>query len=345
MFWQLKTVCWIGWPHGRGQGVEKSCAYINRQHNFNCHCRATLCRVASIQPKFCKMHPEPAPVICPCQICGGLIEFDANSLSQGEPQKCECPHCKMETILFNPPPPTPESALHKIKTESSPQEKLANARIVSVVFRIIMVVCLILWFSRFPNGYFGGTPFYLSIAATIAAMFAHAKYKKLKNKPKPPVIPLPESVCSNCGTLLFKTDLRIGVCRNCKTNSIIPLATPRGQELYATYHGKLSARERVEKNDEAAIRLLHILEPHMASGGLATELEKLASLVHTGAITREEWQRAKAMYLGHPKDVQESTLSRIQQLHQLCRTGALSESEFNSVKWDILAKGMTKGFN
>jgi hypothetical protein len=118
------------------------------------------------------------------------------------------------------------------------------------------------------------------------------------------------------------------------------LATPRGGELFATYHGAVTAKERVEIGDEANKKLLRSLEPISASGSLALELEKLAGLVRTRAITTDEWQRAKALYLGQPKAKQENSLTRIQELHGLCRLGALSESEFNMVKWDILAKGM-----
>ena len=130
------------------------------------------------------------------------------------------------------------------------------------------------------------------------------------------------------------------VCGACGQNSVVPLATPRGGELFATYHGAVTAKERVEIGDEANKKLLRSLEPIPASGSLALELEKLAGLVRTGAITTDEWQRAKALYLGQPKAKQENSLARIQELHGLCQSGALSESEFNMVKWDILAKGM-----
>ena len=123
----------------------------------------------------------------------------------------------------------------------------------------------------------------------------------------------------------------------------VPLGTPRGQELYATYHGKVTAKERVEIGDEATKKLLRSLDPVAATGSLALELEKLAGLVRTGAITHDEWQRAKDFYLGQPEAGRQNSLARVQQLYDLCRSGALSESEFNMVKWDILAKGMAKG--
>ena len=52
---------------------------------------------------------ETAPryVSCPCQICSGRIEFDANQLDPAEKTTVPCPHCGMETIIFVPPEPTP----------------------------------------------------------------------------------------------------------------------------------------------------------------------------------------------------------------------------------------------
>jgi hypothetical protein len=160
-------------------------------------------------------------------------------------------------------------------------------------------------------------------------------------------VPNPNWICANCGTLLIweknAQPQKDTVCPECRTNMAVPLGSPRGQELYATYHGKVTAKERVEIGDEAAKRLLRSLDPIAATGSLAVELEKLAGLVRTGAITHEEWQRAKSLYLGQPESGRRNTLARVQELYDLCRSGALSESEFNMVKWDILAKGMAKG--
>jgi len=122
---------------------------------------------------------------------------------------------------------------------------------------------------------------------------------------------------------------------------VVPLGTPRGQELLATYHGAVTAKKRVEIGDEATKKLLQTLEPIPASGSIALELEKLAGLVRTGAITHDEWKRAKALYLGQPEADRQNSLARVQQLYDLCQSGALSESEFNMVKWDILSKGMS----
>lgn len=131
------------------------------------------------------------------------------------------------------------------------------------------------------------------------------------------------------------------ICSACRTSSVVPLGTPRGQELLATYHGKVTAKERIEIGDEATKKLLRSLEPFPASGSIAIELEKLATLVRTGAITADEWQRAKNLYLGQPEGKKrEHALARIRELHDLQQSGAVSESEFNAVKWDILSRGV-----
>jgi hypothetical protein len=42
-------------------------------------------------------------VTCPCQHCGGHIEFDASDFAKYEGRKAECPHCHLETIIYVPP--------------------------------------------------------------------------------------------------------------------------------------------------------------------------------------------------------------------------------------------------
>jgi hypothetical protein len=44
----------------------------------------------------------PNYVTCPCQHCGGKIEFDANQLDGVENIAVCCPHCELETIIFAP---------------------------------------------------------------------------------------------------------------------------------------------------------------------------------------------------------------------------------------------------
>ena len=44
----------------------------------------------------------PRYVTCPCQYCGGKIEFDANELDTAESTTVRCPHRGLETIIFEP---------------------------------------------------------------------------------------------------------------------------------------------------------------------------------------------------------------------------------------------------
>ncbi len=45
---------------------------------------------------------EPNYVTCPCQHCGGNIEFDANQLDATEIPTVPCPHCELQTTIFVP---------------------------------------------------------------------------------------------------------------------------------------------------------------------------------------------------------------------------------------------------
>jgi hypothetical protein len=70
----------------------------------------------------------------------------------------------------------------------------------------------------------------------------------------------------------------------------------------------------------------------------ADELSKLAELAQRELRSNEEWVRAKELYLGQSPDRKEATIRHLGQIFALYREGALSESEFNLKKWDILAR-------
>jgi hypothetical protein len=219
--------------------------------------------------------------------------------------------------------------IHQTKKTASPR--------MAIVLWVTTVVLFVVGLAVASSGSEAGDVFLLMICFLIAAAIATGNYRNQKNLLNPPK---PKWICANCGTLLIWPG-RESICGACGQNSVIPLGTPRGGELFAIYHGAVTAKERVEIGDEATKKLLRSLEPILASGSLALELEKLAGLVRTGAITTDEWQRAKALYLGQPQAGRENSLGRVQQLYDLCQSGALSESEFNMVKWDILSKGMS----
>jgi hypothetical protein len=59
------------------------------------------------------MSDKPTPprlVTCRCHYCEGDIEFDASGFAKGETRTVECPHCKLETLIFVPIAPKPSQA-------------------------------------------------------------------------------------------------------------------------------------------------------------------------------------------------------------------------------------------
>lgn len=65
---------------------------------------------------------EPNYVTCPCQHCGGNIEFDANQLDTTKIPTVPCPHCELQTTIFVPdqkisPIPSSQPSIHPFQTE------------------------------------------------------------------------------------------------------------------------------------------------------------------------------------------------------------------------------------
>jgi len=71
---------------------------------------------------------------------------------------------------------------------------------------------------------------------------------------------------------------------------------------------------------------------------IAEELRQLDGLVRDGILTREDFERAKDMFLGKAPDKREQAVELLRNLHDLMQNGILSQSEFNMKKWDILSK-------
>ena len=71
---------------------------------------------------------------------------------------------------------------------------------------------------------------------------------------------------------------------------------------------------------------------------VADELERLSQLAKNELLTPDEWVRAKEMFLGKSPNRREDALDSLQRLHDLYNSGALSQSEFNMKKWDVLSK-------
>ena len=72
----------------------------------------------------------------------------------------------------------------------------------------------------------------------------------------------------------------------------------------------------------------------------ADELGKLAELRAAGALSDDDWARAKDLFLGQRPDAQANAVEHLKQLHALWRSGVLSESEFNIKKWEVLSRNM-----
>ena len=150
-----------------------------------------------------------------------------------------------------------------------------------------------------------------------------------------------EYICANCGAkknTFYPPEKNTEKCSSCSQSHLIPAGTPRGRELNELYHGHTSVEQRLRTAHEASKVLVERLEGAVPATAVADELEKLARLVQEGALSPEEWRRAKSLILGQPKDRQADAIDRVAKLYRAFQTGALSQSEFNMTKWDILSR-------
>jgi hypothetical protein len=76
----------------------------------------------------------------------------------------------------------------------------------------------------------------------------------------------------------------------------------------------------------------------VAEKSVAQEIERLGQLLAAGVITEEEFERGKTLYLGAPPDKAAAAIELLQNLDTLRKRGVLSESEFNTKKWEILSE-------
>ena len=98
------------------------------------------------------------------------------------------------------------------------------------------------------------------------------------------------------------------------------------------------ARTRAEEGKKAVLEAMALANSKPPAPNVAEELSKLNELVLQGVLTSDEWDRAKALYLGKAADRRTEDAALLMQLHSLHRAGALSESEFNTKKWEILSR-------
>ena len=68
------------------------------------------------------------------------------------------------------------------------------------------------------------------------------------------------------------------------------------------------------------------------------QLAKLSELQKQGVLTDDEFTRAKELYIGRPLKDSEKAMLLLRSLHDLFAAGALTESEYNIKKWEILSQ-------
>ncbi|HEY1117314.1 MAG TPA: SHOCT domain-containing protein, partial [Acidimicrobiales bacterium] len=78
--------------------------------------------------------------------------------------------------------------------------------------------------------------------------------------------------------------------------------------------------------------------PTAEAATMADGLTRLADLKDRGLLSDDEWQRAKALYLGKAPDHRAGDAQLLDDLYDLHLAGGLSESEFNAKKWEILER-------
>jgi len=64
-------------------------------------------------------------------------------------------------------------------------------------------------------------------------------------------------------------------------------------------------------------------------------------LLSNGILTKEEFENVQSFWRPH-KDKTQQALETLSKLHQLMKQGAISESEYNIKKWEILSEKLVK---
>jgi hypothetical protein len=101
------------------------------------------------------------------------------------------------------------------------------------------------------------------------------------------------------------------------------------------------ARATVGQN---GVGRVEVTNPTALSGTSVTqEIEGLGKLFLAGAITAEEFERGKTLFLGAPPDKAASAVQLLQNLDALKKQGVLSEAEFRMKKWEILSERLIPG--
>lgn len=96
------------------------------------------------------MEPPPRYVTCRCQHCDGPIEFDADELGDEKSVAAACPHCQLETLIFEPPATSVGTSVTSNRTTDK-----SNLTVFTV---IVGVVCILLLFFFNPAVAFCAIP-------------------------------------------------------------------------------------------------------------------------------------------------------------------------------------------
>ena len=70
---------------------------------------------------------------------------------------------------------------------------------------------------------------------------------------------------------------------------------------------------------------------------LSDELGRLAELFQSGAITADEWTRAKDAYLGSRPQSRAASLNEVERLYGLYRSGTISQDDYERRKLELLS--------
>ena len=111
----------------------------------------------------------------------------------------------------------------------------------------------------------------------------------------------------------------------------ISLANGDGDKIYSFFDEMSTLGRNIEEMKSGALLASQATKA-------ADALGVLTPLLQEGIISQEEFDRAKAGFLGTTTKAQENSASQIRQLHSLHKDGVLTEGEFNMKKWDILSK-------
>lgn len=154
-----------------------------------------------------------------------------------------------------------------------------------------------------------------------------------------PVLPVPSHVAtrrSEIASAEFQVALRrFREGRRFHDQEVV-VAEIREQSGRVWIHAETPFKAGLQVRDALALPSVPSRAPLSQDVPLSDELAKLAALHRCGALTRSEWEQAKADLIGVPTDRRIRALDALAQLHQLHQSGALTEYEYKRKKLELL---------